>query len=156
MKRASFIQSVSLLFAGAFTAVPSLPFENGPNHIIIDNDIRTIDKVLSDNIKNKKHLKMFQHMLPAWIRSNKINITHSPHMNIHNFDNPVHVRMSYELILTAFSIIAASRDNDAHLKVARLLEDYTVYVCHENGVKRQLYENNLLVIYNSLKSIQIV
>lgn len=138
MKRASFIQSLSLLVGGF--GVSQLPFKDGTNHIIVGSNIQTVDKLLSNYIKDKKHLKMFQHMMPNWLRSNRVDISR-PYMP---YDS--------SLYTLGLFIFLSWNTNDG-LTVAHLIEDYPNEQCSQKV--RERYEKRLMAVYNSFKETQI-
>lgn len=142
MKRASFIQSLSLIL-GAMATTSSLPFEDGPNHVILGTKIKTVDNILSDNIKNKKHLKMFQHMIPSWVKNNKVDVT----LPFRRLDN------ARSEIYKACAIIYISWDEGR--EIAFLVEDY-YWEMRENNESSKTYEHKLNKIYSSFKETQTV
>ena len=143
MKRASFIQSLSLILGGMATTA-SLPFEDGPNHVIVGSNIQTIDNILSEHIKDKRHLKMFQHMLPSWVKSNKIDVS-KPYFMYRNSSN------NCALYAIGLFIFLSWNSNDG-LTVAHLIEDYPDI--DSSKKTKELYEKRLMDTYNCLKETQ--
>ena len=138
MKRASFIQSLSLILGGMDTTA-SLPFEDGPNHVIVGSNIQTIDNILSEHIKDKRHLKMFQHMIPNWVRSNKINLSR------------YHLNLDY-CATAAYAVFSTWGTHDAY-RITCLLGSYDDYK-REDAQTKLRYEERLNKLYNSLKETQ--
>ena len=150
MKRASFIQSLSLILGGMATTA-GLPFEDGPNHVIIGSNIKTIDTILSESIKDKRHLKMFQHMIPSWVKSNKIDISNrfqlmSP--SIREFGNDIN---SAELRMAAGALFISWGTHDGYM-VSNLLEYYNWHI--NDARYKKDYENRLNKLYNLFKETQ--
>ena len=150
MKRASFIQSLSLILGGMATTA-GLPFEDGPNHVIIGSNIKTIDTILSESIKDKRHLKMFQHMIPSWVKSNKIDVSNRIQLlspSVREFGNDIN---SAELRMAAGSLFLSWGTHDAYI-ISNLLEYYNWHI-NDNRYKKG-YEERLNKLYDSFKEIQ--